>query len=188
MVGKIVAEEYDICLASLTIKPWRAKVIHFLPPLGEETFGFYVQAANDNGMSWDVFVQPFHGNLWFSMLLFSAICSTLLLITISLLKEEASVRHFLKNLAHLEIFFIASYFGKAIKISSTGKKFNLFYKATLFSISASGLIIFIAYKASLTSELSVRNIKLPFNSIDGLAAAKNMKLISNGLFMKMYKE
>ena len=43
------------------------------------------------------------------------------------------------------------------------------YKAILFTSLAAGLIIWLDYKAFITSLLSISNVKYPFNDLDTLS-------------------
>ena len=77
MVGNIVNNEYDICTASLTITIPRQTVLDFMVPFGFETIAFYLKKPTAKAVFpvWDLFIQPFHQNLWLAIGIFSTSCT-----------------------------------------------------------------------------------------------------------------
>ena len=75
-----------------------------------------------------------------------------------------------KELAHNSWLLLSSYMGQLPKLSQE------FYdmpglKLFVFIIFFFGNIVFMSYRASLTSELSIRREKMPFNSVQGMYEA-----------------
>ena len=61
----------------------------------------------------------------------------------------------------------------AVKANAGGKpskiEKNTTYQIVLFHCLLVGSVIWMAYRASFTSELSVRKLKLPFNDLESLS-------------------
>ena len=89
---------------------------------------------------------------------------------ITILKSSIMLRfsstHFSTSIGLIWSSFIANFGGKPSTTSIDNKKS---YKLIITTSLLSGLIIWIAYRSYLTSELSVVREKLPFDNLEGLA-------------------
>ena len=91
-------------------------------------------------------------------------------LLIAILKSSIMLRFssatFSNSIELIWTSFIANFGGKPSATSIDSKKS---YKVTVTTSLLSGLIIWIAYRSFLTSELSVVREKLPFEDLEGLA-------------------
>ena len=71
------------------------------------------------------------------------------------------MNHYLTN---LWVAFKANAGGKPSSIKKTAS-----YKIVLFDCLLVGSVVWMAYRASFTSELSVKKLKLPFNDLESLS-------------------
>ncbi len=62
--------------------------------------------------------------------------------------------------------FFSAYFGRSL--SSTIVQFGDKFRSLLFAYSLAGTVVWISYRASLTSNLSTREYKFPFSSMASL--------------------
>ena len=133
-----------------------------LPVLNNQKLEVYTKTINDRAISWTIFSDPFSTKVWLLILLVAMLISFILT--------------FIEKIFNLtKEFFLVSYL-KNLWISLTanmGGKPNCVYKNTthqivLFTCLSVGFIVWIAFRASMTSELSVVQQKLPFNDLKSL--------------------
>ena len=103
--------------------------------------------------------------LWLILIIVSLITSSFLTILerffINSITEKLPILNFLKN---LWVTFKANFGGKP----NCSVPANTTHKIVMFECLLVGSLIWMAYRASLTSELSVKKLKLPFNSLESL--------------------
>ena len=116
-------------------------------------------------ISWTIFINPFTIHLWI-LLFFVAVVTAIVLTTIEGCCEPNhegwSVMNYLKN---LWIASKANFGGKPNSV----KRDNAAQQFMVFICLLSGTIIWIAYRGSLTSELSVIEKDIPFNDLESLS-------------------
>ena len=114
-------------------------------------------------VSWTVFMKPLSTNLWI-VLIFVAIIIACFLTTLERCfgsKEHGfCLVHYLKN---LWVASKANFGGKSSSLIKTST-----HQIILFTCLLTGSIIWMAYRASLTSELSVIVKEFPFNNLESL--------------------
>ena len=133
-----------------------------LPVLNNQKLEVYTKTINDRAISWTIFSDPFSTKVWLLILLVAMLISFILT--------------FIEKIFNLtKGYFLLSYL-KNLWISLTanmGGKPNCAYKNTthrivLFICLSVGFIVWIAFRASMTSVLSVTRLKLPFNDLESL--------------------
>ena len=124
----------------------------------------FIKKVEDQEISWTVYLKPISANLWL-MLVFVAIVISIVLTSIEKwINKSQSQKLFFKNLlTNLWIALKANFGGKPGSIIK-----NNAYQILIFSCLLVGSIFWMAYRASLTSELAVVNFKLPFNDLESL--------------------
>ena len=119
--------------------------------------------TEDEGVYWTVFINPFSYNLWFALFCVSMIIAFIFTTTeryFGIKNQGFYVVQFLKN---LWIAGKSNFGGKPAKIGG-----NNSHQMMVFVCLLSGSVIWIGYRASITSELSITVNKLPFNDLESL--------------------
>ena len=125
--------------------------------------GIFIKRINNQEVHWKAFLNPLSNGLWIMLIIFAIVIScnlTLFEQVFGLITQRLWIPSFFKNL------------WLAIKANFGGKPSSQ-YKATahqiiVFICLLAGSITWIAYRASLTSELSVVKIEKPFDSLESL--------------------
>ena len=134
-----------------------------LPAIVNSKPGIFIKNINNQDIHWRAFLNPLSNGLWIMLIIFAIVISCTLTATeqfFGLITQRLWIPNFSKNL------------WLAIKANFGGKP-STQPKATanqiiVFICLLSGSITWIAYRASLTSELSVVNIEKPFDSLESL--------------------
>ncbi len=180
IAGDIKDQFFDFAAASVSVTLPRLQILNYLPPMAKETAGLFIQRRGFEERAWLSFFYPFTNNLWIGL----GVNFVGLLVVIkglallyqstplkvneretftvqkSFLNLKSEVAELLGNAWRL----ILSYFGHLPGLNEEYQKMRGL-RYFLFIIFFFGNIVFMSYRASLTSELSVRRQKLPFNSM-----------------------
>ena len=146
--------------------PARIQVLDILPAIMPYNAELFIKPLTNEEISWTVFLNPISRNLWI-MLIFAAIIIAFILSIIEKSLEKLNQNYmiqFTNLMITLWITFKANFGGKPSKINA---KTNA-YQIGLFICLLAGSIVWIAYRASLTSELSIVRLKPPFNDLESL--------------------
>ena len=154
----ICSIDFFIHYYSLSQTAERSQVLNYLPIKEVAYLQIFIRSINgEETISWTTFLYPFSTMLWL-MLIFTAIIIAILLTFYEQyfgLSSKSSV--FIEYLRNLWIAMKANFSGEP------GYDYeNITLKTILFGCLLAGVIIWGAYQASLTSELSVKKLKLPF--------------------------
>ena len=141
-----------------------------LPSIGSANPTIYIRSHNmeqeREDISWTIFMNPFTTNLWI-ILVFAAIVTAAVLTAI---ESCIGTNHEIYSviLSYLKNLWIASKANFGGKPNSVVRGFAA-QQLMLFICLLSGTIIWIAYRGSLTSELSVIEKEIPFNDLESLS-------------------
>ena len=115
-------------------------------------------------ISWSAFLNPFSRDMWMMLVFVAAIISCFFTVIERIFGPTKDHDFFLNHyLTNLWVAFKANAGGKPSSI----KKITS-YKIVLFDCLLVGSVVWMAYRASFTSELSVVKLKLPFNDLESL--------------------
>ena len=143
--------------------PERCQVIKCLPILLSYKYSLYIKSTQDKDITWKTFVHPFSSWLWI-MLILVALIAAIILTALERYFEESNKSFIVLEYAKNVWICIRINFG-----GEPGHEHKSFTLKIIFLISLiAGIIIWGAYQASLTSELSVVKLKLPFNDLESL--------------------
>ena len=134
-----------------------------LPSLFNTKAQIYIKTVNDKAINWTVFLDPFSRNLW-SLVLLVAIVISCILTFIEVFFDLTNEKFWF--VAYLRNLWISMKANAGGKPSSIKKKES--YRIVLFVCLFIGAIVWIAFRASFTSELAVTKLKLPFNDLESL--------------------
>ena len=136
-----------------------------LPTIMHTEAEIFIERIENEALSWTAYLNPFSMELWLILIIVSLITSSFLTILerffIKSITEKLPIFNFLKN---LWVAFKANFGGKP----NYSVPANTTHKIVMFECLLVGSLIWMAYRASLTSELSVKKLKLPFNSLESL--------------------
>ena len=135
-----------------------------LPPYIFPTIEVFIKTIDDEATSWLVFLNPFSSNIWVVLLIVAFFISFLLTAIEVYYNHSTNVR-----------FCINSYVGNlwiALKANAGGKPntkhISTSHQILMFVCLLIGSLIWMAYRASITSELSIIQLKEPFTDLDSL--------------------
>ena len=172
MIKSVMLKEADIIATSLTMRPERFYGVNFLMPMGTETQALLVKrTSNIEKLDWTTYFKPFSNESW-HVLSILALFSVLIIKISQALFSRKSYLKSIKLYQHIEDLFmhywlfLCSYFGKPPPVFHGDNKTS--FRLIIFILFFTGNVIFLIYRASLTSELSKRSHKQPFDSLDDL--------------------
>ena len=137
-------------------------VLDILPSLYNTKPEIFTQTIDDKAISWRVFLDPLSHQVWIYLLLVAMLISFILTFIEKKfnLTDEAYFVSYLKN---LWISIKANIGGKPSSQHKNGA-----HQTVLFTCLSIGVIIWMAFRASMTSVLSVNRLKLPFHDFESL--------------------
>ena len=145
----------------------RAKALDILPTIGYGYPEIFIKATKKEAVNWLIFLKPLSMKIWFTLVPIAIITAGLLTGLDRLFRKKDKM--FCLN-------FILIYFGNfwvALKANFGGtpssSPTNTTHKIVLFVLLLGGNVVWMAYTASLTSELSVVKLKLPFKDMESLS-------------------
>ena len=124
----------------------------------------FIKKVEDQEISWTVYLKPISTKLWIMLVFIALVIAIFLTIIEKWINKTQSHKLLFKNLLmNLWIALKANFGGKPGSIIK-----NNAYQIVIFSCLLVGSIFWMAYRASLTSELAVVNLKLPFDDLESL--------------------
>ncbi len=172
MVSSLLKGEADLIATSLTMMPHRERSVDFLVPIGDETYAIFIKRAVEEDLDWTVYADPFRLHLWKFLFLYSLACTAVIKALEMAVnrgeecKRAKSTFQALGDLAYMYWVSFRSNLGGPPPPIPGDKKTPL--RVALFSIFFVANIVFMCYRASLTSELSTRQPKMPFITLEDL--------------------
>ena len=143
--------------------PERCQVITCLPITLSFEYSLYIKSTQDKDITWKTFVHPFSAWLWIMLILVALIAATILTALESYFEESNKSFIVLDYAKNVWICLRINFGGEPGQEHK-----NLTLKIIFLTCLFAGIIIWGAYQASLTSELSVVKLKLPFNDLESL--------------------
>ena len=142
----------------------RAHALDLLPPIGNEKTEIFIKTIEDEALSWTAYLNSFTNEMWLVLVLVSLVISFFLTLIERLFCSKDQGFTPMNFLTNLWVALKANAGGKPSKLQK-----NTVYQIVLFDCLLVGSVIWMAYKASFTSELSVTKLKLPFNDLESLS-------------------
>ena len=153
-IGDIYFGNADIAVAPLTIVIDRAIYINFLPPIKPYFSAIYIPMTDHEGIDLDTYVRPFTSILWTIVILTGIILTMMKLLFL----------HMNNNMKPFGFDYIwtsfTGFFGGRPNVTPIDSKF--YYNSTIFVTLLCGTVVWISYRAGLTSELSIISKSYPF--------------------------
>ena len=142
----------------------RAHALDLLPAIGNEKTEIFIKTIEDEALSWTAYINSFSNEMWLVLVLVSLIISFFLTLVERLFCSKDQGFTPMNFLTNLWVALKANAGGKPSKLQKT-----TVHRIVLFDCLLVGSVIWMAYRASLTSELSVAKLKLPFNDLGSLS-------------------
>ena len=141
----------------------RSHAMSLLPVIVDAKAEVYIKTTEEEAISWHAYINPFSNEMWFMLFIVAIVLSFGFTIVEKIFCSEEKgfiLLHYSKNL------------WIALKSNVGGKPNNILkyatYQILLFTCLLVGSVVWMAYRASFTSELSVRRLKYPFNDLESL--------------------
>ena len=142
----------------------RAYALDLLPAIRSAKAEVFIKTIEDEAISWTSYLNPFAHDMWILIIIVAVIISAVLTLIEKIFFAKNKGFILMEYLKNLWIAVKANAGGKPSKIEK-----NTVYQIVLFHCLLVGSVIWMAYRASFTSELSVRKLKLPFNDLESLS-------------------
>ena len=141
----------------------RSSVLDLLPAITNGKAKVFIKPSGNEHISWTTFLNLFTIELWGTLILVAMIISCFL-TSIERKFDVTDQFLYMNYLKNVWIAFKANFGGKPSSVHTSSS-----YKIIIFSCLLVGSIVWIAYRASIISELSVLKVKMPFNSLEDLS-------------------
>ena len=141
----------------------RSEVLDLLPAITHGKAQVFIKPIGNEHISWTTFLDVFTIELWMVLILVTMIISCLL-TSIERKFDVTDQFLYMNYLKNVWIAFKANFGGKPSSVHA-----NSSYKIIIFCCLLVGSIVWIAYRASIISELSVLKVKMPFDSLEDLS-------------------
>ena len=143
----------------------RCQALTCMPATDNAKAELFIKSSEEQAISWSTFSNPFYIDMWLMILAVAVIIAGILTFIEKIyggLTKGKSLcfADYLKNL------WVALKSNFGAEHSSLIK--SVIYDIVLFDCLLVGSIVWMAYQASLTSELSVIKLKLPFIDLETL--------------------
>ena len=163
VASPLKVKNYTFCDSSFTQTLWRSYVLDVLPAITNGKAQVFIKSIGNEHISWTTFLNVFAIELWGTLILVAMIISCFLTSIEKTfdVKGQFSYMNYLEN---LWLAFKANFGGKPSSIHRSSS-----YKIIIFCCLLVGSIVWIAYRASIISELSVLKVKMPFDSLEDLS-------------------
>ena len=134
-----------------------------LPATYNQKISLYLKSIEDQATSWTTFTDPFSRNLWAMIIIVALIMAGFFTCVGQFFNKSDKIFFFKEYSKNVWVSIKANFGGELVLLQE-----NAVVKIVLFSCSLVGVIIWGAYQASLTSELSIIKLKLPFIDLETL--------------------
>ena len=142
----------------------RAHALDLLPAIDNEKTEIFIKTIEDEALSWTAYLNSFSNEMWLVLVLVSLVISSFLTLIEILFCSKDQKFTPMNFFANLWVALKANAGGKPSKLQK-----NTVHRIVLFDCLLVGSVIWMAYRASFTSELSVTKLKLPFNDLESLS-------------------
>ena len=142
----------------------RAYALDLLPAISNAKAEVFIKTIEDEAISWTSYLNPFAHDMWILIIIVAVIISAVLTLIEKIFCAKNKGFILMEYLKNLWIAVKANAGGKPSKIEN-----NTVYQIVLFHCLLVGSVVWMAYRASFTSELSVTKLILPFHDLESLS-------------------
>ena len=142
----------------------RALASDILPAVSQPTAEIFIKKV-DESIHWDILMEPLSNNSCLILVIIAIFISCTLSVIDRLFETGCQRRFYLMNfLNNLWLSIKANFGGKSNKIQRTNA-----HRVVIFNCLLMGSIIWMYYRASFTSHLSIAKLKFPFEDLESLS-------------------
>lgn len=152
----------------------RTLVMDILPQIIFDKAELFIKSVTEEATTWSILYQPLLLETWLAMLALALIISCLLTCIEWLFQQDENGSLLLGYFGNLWLALIANFGGKPA--NSKGLK-QTSYRLVLFLCLLLGTLMWMYYRSSLTSELSIIKPNLPFSDLYGLHKRSDYRFI-----------
>ena len=167
MMGMMQRKLFDLAAVPFSIKTSRAEVVDYVFPAGNYKLGLVIRDLHHEDFIWLTFGNSFRGETWIVVFIATFVVTLFIQFYYHQNSElkQMSDSSFVVLCENFCLAFAANFGGKflADRVGNSGKERILVFIALFF-----GSIVFMAYRASLTSHLSLVKHRHPFHSLESL--------------------
>ena len=141
-----------------------------LPAIAPSYAELFIKSEDIEEVAWTVYLNPISTNLWLILIFVAIIIAIVLsaiekLLNLSTLNQSYMIS--LKNfISHYWIAFKSNFGGKPASVHKINS-----YQIVVCICLLAGSIVWMFYRAFLTSELSIIQLKQPFNDLESFLAS-----------------
>jgi hypothetical protein len=167
MITNLVEGSADILASSLGIVYPRNLFVDYLPPISYDVGALHIKNNDDitDGLDLTTFIEPFSLGLWIVILVSaSTITAIIYFIAVALeCRDPMTPKQIPGKLWTCLMVYMGGKHGPS-KLDSVQS-----YKVIIFTSLISGTVVWISYRAFLTSELALATKVFPFHDFESLA-------------------
>jgi hypothetical protein len=164
MISDLVNGSADMIVASLGIRHPRNLFVDYLPPITYDTGALYIQSTHDT-TDFSTYFEPFSIVLWILIIVMASLI-TAMIYSIIVTLEVKNQFTVCQITSRFWTCLMANFGGKPGPSKLDSKQS---YRLIIVISLLTGSVIWISYRAFLTSKLSVAKKVLPFNDMESLA-------------------
>ena len=157
LIGDIFFERADIAVAPFLYVIDRALYVNYLLPISPYWTAIYIPISDNEEIDFNTYITPFTSILWTIVILTGTILATMKSL---FLHMNGELKFFGFNYIWTSF---TGFFGGGPNVTPIDSK--SYYKITIVVTLLCGAVIWISYRAGLTSELSVISKSYPFTDI-----------------------
>ena len=161
MIGDIFFKRADIALAPFTMTIERASFVDYLPPIKPTIVGMYIPITNRYIFDFETYLTPFSLILWMTVAFTGVTFAAWKYLLLKIHNRET-----IFGFDHVWTSF-SGFVGGTPTATPIDKKPS--YKTTILATMLCGTVVWIAYTARLTSELSIHKKKYPFHDMESVS-------------------
>ena len=164
IVKSVTSGFAEMIVTSMAQTVARSQVMDILPPIISPKAEIFIKVIKDEEIYWSLFLHMFPAKVWLALYLVAVIISVILSTIKNVWSEGNESFMILKNLMdYLWFAFKANFGGSSNQVHQ-----NFSSRIVTFTCLFIGSLIWMLYRASVTSVLSAEKIKLPFTDLERL--------------------
>ena len=143
----------------------RILALDMLPAIAPSYAELFIKSEELEEVAWTIYLNPISTNLWLILICVAIMIAIVLSVIEKLLDLSTLNQRYMislkKFIGHFWIAFKSNFGGKPASVHKINS-----YQIVVFICLLAGSIVWMSYRAFLTSELSIIKLKQPFNDLE----------------------
>ena len=143
----------------------RILALDMLPAIAPSYAELFIKSEELEEVAWTIYLNPISTNLWLILICVAIMIAIVLSVIEKLLDLSTLNQSYMislkKFIGHFWIAFKSNFGGKPASVHKINS-----YQIVVFICLLAGSIVWMSYRAFLTSELSIIKLKQPFNDLE----------------------